>query len=56
MTRSAKGPVKLPVHIRIPQNGLHVFAGFGETDGLDELLRISGPVPAGLPPGRCRAL
>jgi hypothetical protein len=33
-------PPKLPVHIRIPQDGLHVFAGFGEGDGLDELLRI----------------
>src|SRR6202158_4548374 len=35
-------PVKLAVHIRIAQDGLHVFAGFGEGDGLDELLRIAG--------------
>src|ERR1700731_1584342 len=34
-------PVELPVHIRIAQNRLHVFAGFGEGDGLDELLRIA---------------
>ena len=34
-------PVKLPVHIDIPQDGLDVFAGFGEGDGLDELLRIA---------------
>ena len=34
-------PVKLPVHICIPQDGLHVFAGFGEGDGLDALLRIA---------------
>src|ERR1700687_2707359 len=34
-------PVKLAVHIRVAQDGLHVFAGFGEGDGLDELLRIA---------------
>src|SRR5208282_3077608 len=34
-------PVELPVDTRIAQNSLHVFAGFGEGDGLDELLRIA---------------
>ena len=34
-------PIELAVHIRIPQDSLHIFAGFGEGDGLDELLRIA---------------
>src|SRR5208283_4679863 len=33
--------VELPVHVRVAQNGLHVFAGFGEGDGFHKLRRIA---------------
>src|SRR5258706_14209379 len=34
-------PVELAVNIRIAQDRLYVFAGFGKRDGPDELLRIA---------------
>src|SRR5208337_2824107 len=41
MGEELRCPVKLSVHISIPQDSLHVLAGFREGDGLDELLRIA---------------
>src|SRR5450755_3065215 len=34
-------PVKLAIHTGVAQDGLHIFAGLGKGDGLDEFLGIA---------------
>src|SRR5438045_7993099 len=36
-----RGPIQLPIHIRVPHDGLHILARFREWNGLDEFLDIA---------------
>src|SRR5947207_3943666 len=38
---ASRRSIQLLVHIRVPHDGLHVFAGFGEGNRLDEFLNVA---------------